>query len=138
MMLLVNRREAMMACGGSYRDVSKERFWLETIGEQSGSGLSIRGYCRRHRLRESAFYFWRKELARRGAGAKPKATFVPVRVTGEQPVTPDGPAEGTPPGHIEIALSGGRLVRLLGRVDRQALASVLAVLDPTFAAPEGQ
>ena len=116
-----------MACGGSYRDVSKERFWLETIGEQPGSGLSIRGYCRRQRLHESAFYFWRKRLARRKA-AMPSA-FVPVRITGEPPAAAGGPDEGKATGRIEIILGGDRRVRLVGPVDRQALADVLAVLE---------
>jgi len=128
-----------MARGISHRDVSKERFWLDTIRGQPGSGLSIRGYCRRRRLRESAFYFWRKELARRGVSTATQAAFVPVRITGEQPAASGAPAGSTPTGRIEIVLSGGRQVHLIGRVDRQALADVLAVLslDPDARDREG-
>ena len=82
-----------MARGAAHRDEAKEQFWREQMAGQAGSGLSIRAYCRRHRLRESAFYFWRKELARRGAGTKPKAAFVPVRITGEQPAATGEPGE---------------------------------------------
>jgi hypothetical protein len=67
-----------MARGISHRDVIKEQYWREQLAGQPGSGLSVRAYCRRHRLRESAFYFWRKELARRGVSTA--ATFVPVHV----------------------------------------------------------
>jgi hypothetical protein len=117
-----------MASGVSHGDLSKERFWLDTIQGQPGSGLSIRGYCRRHRLRESAFYFWRKELARRGANTATRAAFVPVRITSGQPAAPGGPGGSTPTGRIEIVLGNDRRVHLVGPVDRQALADVLAVL----------
>jgi hypothetical protein len=58
------------------------------IGGQAGSGLSIRAWCRRHDLPESAFYWWRTQLARRDAeasaptrdGKARPAAFVPVRV----------------------------------------------------------
>ena len=128
-MLAVGGWETIMARGALHRDVAKEQFWREQMAGQPGSGQTIRAYCRRHRLRESAFYFWRKELARRGAGTKPKAAFVPVRVTGEQPAASGGPAERTPTGRIEIVLSDGCQVLLVGRVDRQALADVLTVLE---------
>ena len=49
------------------RDVAKERFWREVIGEQAGSGQSVRAFCRERRLTESAFYFWRRELKQRKA-----------------------------------------------------------------------
>jgi hypothetical protein len=128
-----------MGRGIAHRDVSKERFWLDALRGQPGSGQSIRGYCRRHRLRESAFYFWRKELARRGTSTATQAAFVPVRITGEPFAAPGSPAGSTPPGRIEIVLSGGRQVHVIGRVDRQALADVLAVLsrDPAAGHREG-
>ena len=118
-----------MARGVSHRDVSKEQFWREQIGGQAGSGLSIRGYCRRHRLRESAFYFWRKELGRRGVSPATPAAFVPVRITSEQPAAGGGPAESVPTGRIEIELGNDRRVSVVGPVDRQTLADVLAVLS---------
>jgi hypothetical protein len=111
--------------------VTKEQFWREQIAGQPGSGLSIRGYCRRRRLRESAFYFWRKELARRGVSTARQAAFVPVRITGEaSSADSDGrQAEGGSRGRIEIVLGNGPRIRLLGPVDRQSLGDVLAVLE---------
>ena len=47
---------------------------------------------------------------------------MPVRVVAEEPARAED-------GRIEIALPGGRQVRISGRVDRQALAEVLAVLE---------
>ncbi|MDD4891406.1 MAG: hypothetical protein PHU85_15915 [Phycisphaerae bacterium] len=99
----------------------------------------MRAYCRRHRLRESAFYFWRKELTRRGVSVASGPAFVPVQLSedsaGRDPAAVEGADEAVLSagrgvgGCIEIALSGGRQVRLHGPVDRQLLADVLAVLE---------
>lgn len=115
---------------GTPRDLSKEHFWRQRLEGQASSGLSIRSWCRRHQIHESAFYRWRKELARRGE-AKSKttasrtvraaATLVPVRMVEDQ-LTGSDPA-------VEIFLSQGRHLRVQGRVDRQWLADVLAVLE---------
>jgi len=51
------------------RDREKEAGWRRMIRGQAGSGVSIRAWCRRHALRESAFYWWRTQLARRDAEA---------------------------------------------------------------------
>jgi hypothetical protein len=128
-----------MARGISHRDVTKEQYWREQLAGQPNSGLSVRAYCRRHRLRESAFYFWRKELARRGVSVASGPTFVPVHLSEDSGGRDTGAAEHADEavrsagrgvgGCIEIVLSGGRQVRLLGPVDRQSLADVLAVLE---------
>ena len=38
------------------RDAGKERFWREVLKRQAASGLSVRAFCRRESLTESAFY----------------------------------------------------------------------------------
>ncbi|MCY2950574.1 MAG: transposase [Planctomycetota bacterium] len=103
---------------GKVRDKSKEAFWRRAVRRQGQSDLTVRAFCREHALRETAFYFWRRELARREVA---DAAFVPVRVVEEAP-TPAG-------GRIEIVLSGDRRVHVAAPVDRRALADVLAVLE---------
>lgn len=123
---------------GERRESKKESFWREMVRGQSGSGMSVRAWCRRHALGEPAFYWWRRRLADSDAtssavakrAARTRAAFVPVRVTA------DGVAAGVAAtdarsagaGRIEIVLANGRRVHLIGPVDRQALADVLAVL----------
>jgi transposase-like protein len=106
---------------GKRRDKSKEAFWQRTVRRQGQSGLTVRAFCREHALRETAFYFWRRELTRREAADRPSAVFMPVRVVEEAPA-PTG-------GRIEIVLSGDRRVHVAAPVDRRALADVLAVLE---------
>lgn len=124
------------------QDRSKEEFWRRMIARQAGSGLSVRAWCGRHDLSEASFYWWRRRLARRD-GAGPTTArrtglsgtsappFVPVRITADQA---HAASEGRPQG-IEIILAGNRRVRVLGAVDRQALADVLAVLHGSDAEP---
>jgi hypothetical protein len=49
------------------RDLAKERLWRNMLKGQSTSGLSVRGFCRREKLAENAFYAWRRIVAEHGA-----------------------------------------------------------------------
>jgi hypothetical protein len=43
-------------------DAKKARYWQQTLGEAARSGMSIREFCRRRRLKESQFYWWQRRL----------------------------------------------------------------------------
>lgn len=103
---------------GTRRNISKESFWRRVVQGQATSGLSVRSWCRRHGQRESAFYWWRRELARRDAE---QASFVPVQVAEDE--------KAGDVGQIEIVLGEQRRIRLSGGVDRRMLAEVLAVME---------
>ena len=114
---------------GKVRDKSKEALWRKTMQAYRRSGLQIREFCRREKLRETAFYFWRREIARRTAQGQPaakapsrrrKLLFVPVRVT---PQTPP------PTGSIDIEFARGRRIHLTPPVDRQTLHDLLFVME---------
>jgi hypothetical protein len=126
------------------RDPRKEAFWRRVIHGQPRCGLSIRAWCAHRQVRESSFFWWRRELARREAV---RAALSPVRITPDSSM--DEAADGSPGngsrGSIEILWPNQRRVRVVGPVDRQALADVLAVMtltisiEPaaaTFRAPE--
>lgn len=114
-------------------DLKKEEFWRRMLRRQARTGLSVRAWCRKHHLQPSAFYWWRRELARRDTEAAETTSaqastrspsspaFVPVRLT------EDSPAKADPV--IEILLTNGRRVRLWGSAQRSMLAEVLAVLE---------
>lgn len=112
---------------GKERDRRREARWRRIVGEHKRSRLTIREFCRRGKLKESAFYFWRRELQRRqakqeqrGPADAPTPAFVPVRVERHSA------AAG---GHIVIELSSGHRVHVTAPVERQALADVLAILE---------
>ena len=129
-------------------DTAKRRRWRELVKRWQGSGQTVREFCRGAEVKESAFYWWRRRLARRGvrrgeerhvqasaprseaaevrtsprgslrAGA---ARFLPVQVVMDQ--------AGNPGSGVEIHWANGRRVRLQRGFDRQTLVDALTVLE---------
>jgi hypothetical protein len=98
-----------------------------TLGEAARSGLSIREFCRRRRLKESQFYWWQRRLrvARpEGAIAKSRAQEAAASFA---LVTEDAAANAG----IELVVDGGRRLRITKGVDEATLRTVLAALEPT-------
>ncbi len=113
--------------GGGKRDAEKARYWQEVLGEAARSGMSIREYCRRRRLKESQFYWWQRRLRlnrQEGAGLRPgvngqAASFALVSEEG-----------GATDAGIELILTGGRRLCIAKGVDEATLRTVLAALEP--------
>jgi transposase-like protein len=108
-------------------DVEKARYWQRTISEAARSGISIREFCRRHRLRESQFYWWQRKL-KAGRGER---TVRRPGVNGNQAsfaLVSDEP--GTTDAGIELVLGDGRKLRIRQGMDEETLRSVLAALEP--------
>ncbi len=110
------------------RDAAKERRWREAVKRFVRSGLGVRAFCRREKLTESAFYFWRRELDRRDAentkrsgdrGAVGLRDFLPVHVT--DPV----PQQAS----IILELAGGRVLRLPEAIAAVRLAEIVVALE---------
>ena len=98
-------------------DPALEKLWRDRLDRFHRGGLSVRAFCARERLPESAFYFWKRQLAARDAQAKlATPAFVPVRVL---PAAP-------PP--LEVLLPGGRVVRVPPGFDPAQLRAVLTAL----------
>lgn len=106
------------------RDATKEAFWRDAIRRQVQSGLSVREFCRRHRLSEPSFYERRRTYQERDAhrSAAPPA-FVPVIVRDERP------AATTPDAGLVIELRGGRLLRLPGSMPAGRVAELIRALE---------
>jgi hypothetical protein len=49
----------------SQRDAAKEGRWRDFVKRHAASGLSVREFCRRESLTESAFYAWRRTIGER-------------------------------------------------------------------------
>lgn len=72
------------------RSGEREAYWRDVVARFRTSGLSVRAFCRREKLQESAFYFWRRTLADRDGklATKPRPTskratrpaFLPVAI----------------------------------------------------------
>ena len=112
------------------RDLKREQTWRRHLEQQRSSGVTARAYCRANALHESAFFFWKKEIAKRDSEPTSRTTdaspvpaapaFVPVAVI-------DSPADQTET-PIDIRLADGPRVRVRSGCDRELLADVLAML----------
>ena len=56
-----------------HSDPGKQRHWLDPIRLWQQSKLSVRAFCRGHRLSEPSFYCWRRTLRQRGLIGKMSA-----------------------------------------------------------------
>ena len=113
---------------GKERDGRREARWRRIVREHERSGLGIREFCRRGKLTETAFYFWRHELQRRQAEQEQHRDADPPAPPAFVPVQVEEHSAAATVGRIEIELSDGRRIHVTAPVDRQALADVLAVL----------
>ena len=108
------------------RDLQKERHWLGVIQRQEQSGESVRAFCRREAVTESAFYRWRRELQHRRVKHttdqqhRGAARFLPVEVSD------DGKGKGS---GFELRLGASCVLYLRPGFDRQALADVLSAWE---------
>ena len=50
-------------------DPQRQSYWEAVVQRWREGGQGVRAFCRAEGLRESAFYFWRRQLARRGRQA---------------------------------------------------------------------
>ena len=116
-------------------DPVKDAFWRDTLAAFAGAGQDIRQFCRERGLRESAFYFWRRTIARRdgkavpaaprkpAAAKKPAPAFVPVRLQSGPPAFDSGSEP------IQVELRGGRVLRLPASMPAARLAEVVHALE---------
>ena len=99
-------------------DPAREQLWRKRLARWKASGLHLREFCDRAGVTPTAFAHWRKEIAARDARWADAAAplFVPVKVTPH-------------PGPLEVALPGGRVVRVPAGFDAAHLRAVIAALE---------
>ena len=106
-------------------DREKARYWQRIIRKAAQSGMSVREFCRQHRLKESQFYWWqhklkagRQERMRRPGGNRAEASFA---LASDEPSAVDA--------GIELVLGDGRRLRIHKGVDEETLQAVPAAVE---------
>jgi len=145
----------------------REEFWRAVVRRRESAGMTVREFCRRERLHESTYHFWRRELKRRDAesAAAERSRHVQFgranrrRSAGVSLVRP-GPrkrirawsaspstaqfvpvtvaAVGGAGPVAEIVLPGSRVVRVARGCDGETLGMVLAVLSSVPSGASGE
>jgi hypothetical protein len=108
-----------------YGPTALERRWAEILKDWRRAGKTVREFCRQRGLRDSTFWFWKREIPDRGRRRRAKAysqsspvKFVPVRVV----------EKAGAPLPLEV-MAGRRAVRIAGDFDPAVLRKLLAVLE---------
>ena len=95
-----------------------EAKWRGLIGEQEGSGLTVREFARRRGINAGTLFWWRCRLRRRRHN---ETALVPVEVVDAQQVGHGGA--------MELQVRGDIVLRLPPGFEEADLRRVLAVLD---------
>jgi len=113
------------------RSGEREAFWRDVVARFRTSGLSVRAFCRREKLVETAFYFWRRTLVDRDAKlpTKPRPTSKRVAVRPDfLPVTirRDGLS---PTSGLSLELPGGGVLRFSEATPVSRIVDVIRALE---------
>jgi len=112
------------------RSGEREAYWRDVVARFRSSGLSVRAFCRREKLVETAFYFWRRTLADRDGGSVTKRrptskralaapAFVPLTIR----------REALPPtAGMSLELPGGGVLRFGDSMPTARIVEVIRAL----------
>ncbi|HEX4286560.1 MAG TPA: hypothetical protein VHZ28_15815 [Terracidiphilus sp.] len=103
----------------SQRDATKEAYWRRVFKRFSASGLSVREFCKREQLTESAFYAWRRTIGERDDTRTSGPVFVPAVVT----------KEAAHESSMAIELASGCVLRFSGPHAIKQLADLVIALQ---------
>lgn len=103
----------------SQQDVAKEAYWRRVLKQFSASGWSVREFCQREQLTESAFYAWRRTIGERDDARTTGPAFVPAVVT----------KAAARESSIAIELPGGCVLRFSGTQPTAQLADLIVALQ---------
>ena len=97
------------------RDPLREQVWRERVAAWSKSRLSIRQFCRQHKLSEASFHFWRRELRTRSEASSPaKSKFIPLTVIPPRTIIATKIEVRCPSGHVvSVPMNDAQTLRQL-------------------------
>ncbi len=101
------------------RDPAKEAYWRKALQRFASSGLSVREFCKREQVTESAFYAWRRTIDQRADTGDAEPAFVPAVINGE--------AEHDEP--LVLKLAGDLELRLPLSIPAGRLADLVCALE---------
>ncbi len=101
------------------RDPAKEALWRKTLKRLSASGLSVREFCKRENVTESAFYAWRRTIGERNVAGNSEPAFVPAVINGES-------QQDVP---LVLALTSGLELRVPSATPAERVAELVPALQ---------
>ena len=102
------------------RDPAKEALWRKRLQRFAASGLSVREFCKREQVTESAFYAWRRTIGERDGAGNSEPAFVPAVINGE--------AQDNEP--LVLALTSGLELHVPPATPAERVAELVRALQP--------
>lgn len=96
----------------------RSEHWRRVIEDWRRSGQTVAEFCRRRRIASPTFYVWRQRLGNVSPSSRPSPAFLPVHVV---------PGSARPV--LELALRGGRMLRLHGDITPEIVAGLVRALE---------
>lgn len=96
-----------------------QRRWQQRIAAQQASGFSVTEFCRRERINQGSFYYWKRRVQ-----GMPSEGFVELKVTptSNRVTNPEVPA-------IEVRLGNGRSLMVPAGFDGDHLVKLIAAVE---------
>lgn len=112
------------------RSGEREAYWRDVVARFNTSELSVRAFCRREKLQESAFYFWRRTLVDRDGKLlmKPRPTSKRAARPAFLPVTIPGNASSLTSG-LALELPNGAVLRFSESMSVERVAALVRALE---------
>lgn len=99
---------------------SKE-VWARRVSAWRSSGLSGGKFARKHGLKESTLYRWGRKCDEAAPVLAPEAAFAQVRLKSPPPTSASAV--------IEVVLTNGHMLRLIGPTDVGQLRAIVEALE---------
>ena len=112
------------------RSGEREAYWRDVTARFRTSGLSVRAFCRREKLVETALYFWRRTLAERDGKLPTKSRTTPKRAARPAflPVTIRRNSI-VPTSGVTLELPGGGMLRFGEATPVERIVDVIRALE---------
>lgn len=100
---------------------SKDSIWAKRIADQEESGLSVLAWCRKEKVTDSQYYYWKKKLKYQKQQSYAPVTWQPLAVVDAENEMQEGIAKVT----IEC---GKAKVSLKGQISAETIETLLEVI----------
>lgn len=112
------------------RSGERETFWRDVVTRFRTSGLSVRAFCRREKLQESAFYFWRRTLVDRDGKIPAKSRPTSKRATRPAFLPVTIRRDALPPtSGLTLELPSGAVLRFNESMPVERVAALVRALE---------
>jgi hypothetical protein len=101
----------------------RQAYWRKVFQQWRKSGLSVREYCRRHKIPETSFYQGRRQLTASGPRSRKKThndPFVEVKLAESASACPS---------HLEIIWAQPPMVKVYGGCEARLLEQTIRLLQ---------